>query len=92
MFLYELIKTKLPAFNVLEDFLVIFERLKILMTARDSNEGYISKRVIIARDDKGFSVSDFYAGLIYFRPLREQTVHGNCYTLQVCYTCARQNI
>ena len=30
----------------LEDFLVISERLRILRTARDSNEGYISKCVI----------------------------------------------
>ena len=30
----------------LEDFLVISERLRILMTERDSNEGYISKCVI----------------------------------------------
>ena len=31
----------------LEDFLVISEMLRILITARDSNEGYISKSVLI---------------------------------------------
>ena len=32
--------------NMLAFFPVIFERLRILMTARDSNEGYISECVI----------------------------------------------